>query len=128
MLVHFITDEPTKIPAIRAMLEPQYHIVPQLLGGGDTQISSNAVLMVDADLRERVRVEQIRLILQELSCIHESVCGSEPPSLHVAQAYAARSDCRDFCPKEIIVKLAQIEVAQRAAQLRLCHCITRDHR
>ncbi len=30
MLVHFITDEPTKIPAIRAMLEPQYHIVPQL--------------------------------------------------------------------------------------------------
>jgi len=32
MLVHFVTDEPTKIPAIRAMLEPRYHVVPQLLG------------------------------------------------------------------------------------------------
>jgi len=98
MLVHFITDEPTKIPAIRAMLEPQYHIVPQLLGGGDTQISSNAVLMVDADLRERVRVEQIRLILQELSCIHEKlfVVQNHLRSM-VAQAYA-------------------LEVAQRAAQ------------
>ena len=60
MLVYFITDEPTKIPAIRAMMEPQYHVVPQLLGGGDTQIGSNAVLIVDADLREMVRVEQIR--------------------------------------------------------------------
>jgi len=24
MLVHFVTDEPGKIPAIRAMLEPRY--------------------------------------------------------------------------------------------------------
>ena len=48
MLVHFVTDEPTKIPAIRAILEPRYHVVPQLLGGGDTEISSNGVLMVDA--------------------------------------------------------------------------------
>jgi len=26
MLVHFVTDE--KIPAIRAMLEPRYYVVP----------------------------------------------------------------------------------------------------
>jgi len=32
MLVHFVTDDPTKIPAIRAMLEPRYHIAPQVLG------------------------------------------------------------------------------------------------
>jgi len=117
MLVHFITDEPTKIPAIRAMLEPQYHIVPQLLGGGDTQISSNAVLMVDADLRERVRVEQIRLILQELSFIHEKlfVVQNHLRSM-VAQAYALGATAVISRPKEIIVKLAQIEVAQRATQ------------
>jgi hypothetical protein len=47
MLVHFVTDEPTKIPAIRAMLERRYHVVPQLLGGGDTQIGSNGVLRAD---------------------------------------------------------------------------------
>jgi hypothetical protein len=47
MLVHFVTDEPTKIAAIRAMLEPRYHVVPQLLGGGDNQISSNGMLRAD---------------------------------------------------------------------------------
>ena len=56
MLVHFVTDEPTKIPAIRAILEPRYLIVPQLLGGGETQIGSSGVVMVDADLRKMVRV------------------------------------------------------------------------
>ena len=54
MLVHFVTDEPTKIPAIRAILEPQYNVAPQLLGVGDTKITSNGVLMVDADLRKAV--------------------------------------------------------------------------
>ncbi len=73
MLVHFVTDEPAKIPAIRAMLEPRHRVVPQLLGGGDTQISSNGVLMVDADLRKTVRVEQIRLVLQELNRISEKL-------------------------------------------------------
>ena len=32
MLVCYLTDEPAKIPAIRAMLEPRYHVVPGLLG------------------------------------------------------------------------------------------------
>jgi hypothetical protein len=66
MLVHFVAEEPAKIPANRAMLEPQYHVVPRLEGGGDTQINPNSVLMVDANLRRMVRVEQIRLVLQEL--------------------------------------------------------------
>jgi len=50
MLVHFVTDEPAKIPAIRAMLEPEHRVAPQLLGAGDTQVSPNSVLIVDADL------------------------------------------------------------------------------
>ena len=52
------------------MLEPRHRVVPQLVGGGDTQISSNGVLMVDADLRKTVRVEQI---LQELNRISEKL-------------------------------------------------------
>ena len=117
MLVYFITDEPTKIPAIRAMLEPQYHVVPQLLGGGDTQIGSNAVLVVDADLREMVRVEQIRLILQELNCVREKlfVVQDHLRSM-IAQAYALGATAVISRPREITVKLAQIEIAQKAAQ------------
>jgi putative nucleotidyltransferase with HDIG domain len=116
MLVHFVTDEPSKIPAVRAILEPRYHIIPQLLGGGDTQISSNGVMMVDADLREVVRVEQIRLVLRELSCIPEKLF-VVPNQLHsmVAQAYALGATAVVSRPREIIDKLAQIEVAEKAA-------------
>src|ERR1017187_3180607 len=117
MLVHFVTDEPTKIPAIRAMLEPRYYVVPRLLGGGDTQISSNGVLVVDADLRKAVRVEQTRLVLQELSCIPEKlfVVQNRVRSM-VAQAYALGATAVVSRPREIMFKLARIEVAEKAAQ------------
>jgi putative nucleotidyltransferase with HDIG domain len=117
MLVHFVTDEATKIPVIRVMLEPRYHVVPQLLGGGDTQISSNGVLMVDADLRKRVRVEQIKLVLQQLSCISERlfVVHNNVRSM-IAQAYALGATAVVSRPREIIFTLAQIEIAQQAAQ------------
>jgi putative nucleotidyltransferase with HDIG domain len=117
MLVHFVTDEPTKIPAIRAMLEPRYRVVPQLLGGGDTPIRSNGVLMVDADLRRMVRVEQVKLVLQQLSCIREKlfVVHNHVRSM-VMQAYALGATAVVSRPREIISKLAQIEVAEKAAQ------------
>src|ERR1700686_5164003 len=115
MLVHFVTDEPNKIPAIRAMLEPRYHIVPRLLGGSDAQVVSNGVLMVDADLRKMARVEQIRLVLRELSCIPEKlfVVQNHVRSL-VAQAYALGATAVVSRPREIVSKLAQI--AEKAAQ------------
>jgi hypothetical protein len=77
MLVHFVTDEPWKIPAIRAML--RHRVVPQLLGGGDTEISTKGVLMVDADLRKVVRVEQIKLVLRDLSCPSERLFATARP-------------------------------------------------
>ena len=117
MLVHFVTDDPTKIPAIRAMLEPRYHIAPQLLGSGDTQIGSSGVIMVDADLRKIHRVEQIKLVLEELSCIREKlfIVHNQVRSM-VAQAYALGATGVVSRPKEIIFKLAQIEIAEKAAQ------------
>jgi putative nucleotidyltransferase with HDIG domain len=117
MIVHFLTDEPSKIPAIRLMLEPRYHVVPQLLGGGDTQISSNGVLMVDADLRKAVRVQQIKLILQELNCISEKlfVVQNHVRSM-IGQAYALGATTVISRPREIISKLAQIEVQAKTAQ------------
>jgi putative nucleotidyltransferase with HDIG domain len=117
MLIHFVTDEPTKVPAIRAVLEPRYHVLPQLLGGGDTQISSSGVLMVDADLREMVRVEQIRLVLQQQNCIPEKmfVVQNHVRSM-VPQAYALGATAVVSRPREIISKLAQIDAAEKAAQ------------
>jgi len=117
MLVHFVTDEPAKIPAIRAMLEPRYYVVPQLLGDGKAQISSNGVLMVDADLRQMVRVEQIRLVMREMCRIPERlfVVKNEVRSM-VAQAHALGATAVVSRPREIIFKLEQIAVAQKIAQ------------
>ena len=116
MLIHFITDEASKIPAIRAMLEPRHHLVSQLLGGGETQIGSNAVLMVDADLRKAVSVEQIKLVLQELSGIPEKLFVVQRHVHHmVAQAFALGATAVICRPREIIFKLAQIEIAEKAA-------------
>lgn len=116
MIVHFFTDELAKIPAVRAMLEPRYVVVPRLLGG-DTPISSSGVLMVDADLRQRIRVEQIRLVLKALSCIPEKLFIVQKHIHHmVAQAFALGATAVASRPAEIVGKLAQIELAQKAPQ------------
>jgi putative nucleotidyltransferase with HDIG domain len=117
MLVHFVTDEPSKIPAIRAMLEPQYHVESQLLGTGNAKITSGGALMVDADLRKPVPVEQIKRVLEGLRCATEKLFIIRSHLHHmVAQAFALGATAVVSRPREIISKLEQIEVAHKAAQ------------
>jgi putative nucleotidyltransferase with HDIG domain len=117
MFVHFVTDEATKIPAIRAMLEPRYRVVPRLLGGSDTPFGFDGVLMVDADLRKAVRVEQIKLVLQNLGYISEKLFVVQSHLHHmIAQAFALGATAVVSRPREVIVKLAQIEIAEKAVQ------------
>jgi putative nucleotidyltransferase with HDIG domain len=116
MLVHFFTDEAAKIPAIRAMLDPRYHVVPQLLGGGRPQIGSNGVLVFDADLRNAVRVEQIKLVLQQLSCIPEKLFVVQNHLHHMAAQALALGATAVVSRREITFKLAEIEVTQKTAQ------------
>jgi putative nucleotidyltransferase with HDIG domain len=117
MLVHFVTDEPGKIPAIRAMLEPQHDVEPRILGVGDTPVISNGVLMVDADLRKAAPVEQIKLVLQGLRSVSEKLFVVQSHLHHmVAQAFALGATSVVSRPREIVSKLAQIETARRAAQ------------
>ena len=117
MLVHFVTDEPTKIPAIRAILEPKYEVAFQLLGAGDKQNISSGVLMVDADLRQKALVEQVKLVLQGLSCVPEKLFVVQNHLHHmVAQAFALGATAVVSRPKEIILKLEQIEIAEKATQ------------
>jgi putative nucleotidyltransferase with HDIG domain len=114
MLVHFVTDEPSKIPAIRAMLEPRYRVDSRLLGAADTQIS-NGVLMVDADLRQAARVEQVRLVLGGLRSVTEKLFVVQNHVQHmVTQAYALGATAVVRSSREVVVKLAQIEVAEKA--------------
>ena len=117
MLVYFVTDEPTKLPAIRAMLEPQHAVLPWVLDGDGTRIRSHGVLMVDIDLRQMARVDQLRFILQELSTIPEKLFVVHNLSRSmVAQAHALGATSIISRPKEAILKVAEIEAAEAAAE------------
>ena len=117
MLVYFVTDEPTKLPAIRAMLEPQHAVVPWVLGGDGTGIRSHGVLMVDIDLRQMARVDQVRFILEQLTSIPEKLFVVHNLSRSmVAQAHALGATAIISRPKEAILKVAQIEEAEAAEE------------
>src|SRR6202035_3577682 len=115
MLVCYLTDEPSKIPAIRAVLEPHHHIIPRLLGGDKASFGSEGVLMVDADLRVMARVEQIKETLDELRAVSEKLFVVQRHLHHmVAQAYALGATSVVRSTREIAPKLAQIEAAAKA--------------
>ena len=115
MRVCYLTDEPSKIPAIRAMLEPHHHIVPRLLGD-KASFGSDGVLMVDADLRVMARVEQIKETLNELRAVSEKLFVVQKHLHHmVAQAYALGATSVVRSNREIGPKLAQIEAAAKAS-------------
>ena len=117
MLVHFITDEPTKLPAIRAMLEPRHEVVARLLGACDAQIEPHGVFVVDVDLRQACRVEQVRRILPRLrgACHKLFVVHNQAGSM-AAQARALGATAVISSTKEAVFKLAQIEEAQKAGK------------
>ncbi len=120
MLVHFLTDEPTKIPAIRAILGPEHDVAPQVLGTVSTSDISDGVVMIDADLRKPAPVEQLKVVLGDLRDVSEKLFVVQKHLHHmVSQAFALGATSVVSRPKEIVTKLAEIEVAQKAAQERM---------
>ena len=113
MLIHFVTDEPAKIPAIRTILEPRYRVVSQLLGADETLTGENGALLVDADLRKATHIERIRRVIQQQNRIPEKLFVVERHSHHlIAQAYALGATAVVSRPREIQFKLAQIDIAE----------------
>src|SRR5689334_18553435 len=118
MLVHFVTDEPNKIPAVRAMLEPQHAVESHVLGNGEQQALSNGVLVVDADLRNATPVKQLKPILRDSRSIPEKLFVVQGHVRDmVAQAFALGATAVVFRPRELVAKLAKVELAQKSRQL-----------
>ncbi len=99
------------------MLGPEYDVEPQVLGDGSRHVISHGVLMVDADLRKAAPVEQLKIALADLRDVSEKLFVVQKHLHHmVAQAFALGATSVVSRPKEIVTKLAEIEVAQKAAQ------------
>lgn len=115
MLVHFVTDASNKIPAIRAMLEPQHVVRPRLLGVADEQALSNGVLVVDADLRKAAPVEHLKAIMRDLQQVSDKLFIVQSHLRDMAaQAFALGATAVISRPREIVSKLAQVELGQTA--------------
>ncbi|WP_298260210.1 HD domain-containing phosphohydrolase [Bradyrhizobium sp.] len=116
MLVCYLTDEPGKIPAIRAALEPRYPVVPRVLGQ-EPVFAPSGVLMVDADLREPTCVEQIKHAMGDLDAVSEKLFVVHRHLHHlVAQAFALGATGVVHSAKQAASKLTQVEAARRAAE------------
>jgi len=117
MLVHFVTDAPNKIPAIRAMLEPQHAVRSRVLGVADQQALSDGVLVVDADLRRPAPVEQLKAVMRDVQRVSEKLFVVQDHLRDmVAQAFALGATAVVSRPREIASKLAQVELAQRGIE------------
>jgi putative nucleotidyltransferase with HDIG domain len=117
MRVHFLTDEPNKIPKMRALLEPQHHVDPTIVGSNDIRVRHDGVVMVDADLRKPERIEQIRSNLESLREIRERLFVVEK-SMHalVVQAQALGATAIVSRPREIVIAIDQLEATMRTGR------------
>jgi putative nucleotidyltransferase with HDIG domain len=114
MHVHFLTDEPNKIPKMRALLEPEHRVEPAILGQDDINAVPEAVLMVDADLRRQDRIEQIRTNLRAVSDIRERLFVVEKSMrAMVVQAHALGATGILNRPQEIVTKIEEIRIIRQ---------------
>jgi putative nucleotidyltransferase with HDIG domain len=89
MLVHVVADHPTKLAAIRTMIEPRFPVTSELLGGTLVQRGEVRALVVRADLRTLENIHALKKILGALRKVRKRVFLVDASAhLHVSQAYA----------------------------------------
>jgi putative nucleotidyltransferase with HDIG domain len=88
-----------------------------MLGDSHAQIGSHGVLIVDIDLRQESRIEQLRPVLQRLTDNFQKmfVVHNQTGQM-VAQARALGATAVISSPKEAIFKLAQIQDARKGGR------------
>jgi putative nucleotidyltransferase with HDIG domain len=114
MHVHFLTDEPNKMARMRALLEPQHHVELTVLGRDGVRAVPEAILMVDADLRRRDRIEQIKNDMRALSEIRERLFVVEKSMrAMVVQAHALGATGILARPQEIVARIEEIKITRQ---------------
>ncbi len=89
MPVHLVADNPAKLAAIRAVIEPKFPVTSELLGGTTAQRGDVQALVVKADLRTIENICAIKKIINSLRKVRTRIfLIDETAHLHVSQAYA----------------------------------------
>jgi putative nucleotidyltransferase with HDIG domain len=89
MRVYVVSDSITGLSAVRALLEPHYAVVSELLGQAELQGDDFNAVIVDADLRVVESISALRKISGKLNRIPKRVfLIDQKARLSIAQAYA----------------------------------------
>lgn len=89
MPVHVVADHPTKLIAVRKMLEPRFPVTSELLGGASVQRGEVTSLVIRADLRTLENIHALKKIIRSLGKVRKRVFLVDATAhLHISQAYA----------------------------------------
>lgn len=89
MPVHVVADAPAKLISVRKMLEPDFPVTSELLGGTSAQRGKVRALVVRADLRMLENIHALRKIIRSLSMVRKRIFLVDTTAhLHISQAYA----------------------------------------
>ncbi len=89
MPVHVVADDPSKLIAVRKLLEPKFPVSSELLGGASVQRGEVTALVIRADLRTLENIHALKKIIRALSKVRKRIFLVDATAhLHVSQAYA----------------------------------------
>jgi putative nucleotidyltransferase with HDIG domain len=89
MSVHVVADTVVKLSALRAMLEQNYTVTSELLGGAGIRCSESDAVVVTADLRIIENIAALKEVLGRLSHIRKRIfIIDQKARLFIVQAYA----------------------------------------
>jgi putative nucleotidyltransferase with HDIG domain len=89
MAIHAVADNSARLAAIRAILEPNFVVTSELLGGATVQRGEIQALVIKADLRAIENICALKKLLDSHSKVHKRIfLVDDAAHLYVSQAYA----------------------------------------
>jgi putative nucleotidyltransferase with HDIG domain len=114
MLIHLLAETPSRIPPIRAIVEPIHRVVPispDHRGG----FAPDDIVMIDFDLRNEASVAQVREFLRKAGKIRHRLFVIDKNSHPlIVQAHALEATGTIFRPldrDDVLRRLARLEIA-----------------
>ncbi len=114
MLIHLLAETPSKVPPIRAIVEPVHRLVP-IQTDDKANFAPDDVVMIDFDLRNEASVTRVREFLRKAGKIRHKIFVVDKSSRSlIVQAHALEATGTIFRPldrDEVLRRLSLLEIA-----------------
>lgn len=114
MLIHVLTDQPSKVPPIREIVEPLHRLLP-IWTDQKQRLGRDDVVLIDFDLRQEASVSQLREFLRVVGKVRHRIFVTDRNShALVVQAHALGATGTLFRPLDrdaVLHRLALLDLA-----------------